>query len=280
MTECNRPDCARPATRRGMCNSCYGIHRGRQIAYGRWEPLYIDASPVRDHVKALQSAGLGLRRIADLAGVSRSQLDSLLNGRPHRGAGPSRRVHRETAAKLLAITLPEVPHRLAFGGGRVPGIGTTRRLRALVSFGYTQSYLCARLGVTPANGTCLFSGTRTSVTAATARKAEALFAELQLTPGPSASARLRGARLGWALPLQWDEDSIDDPAARPVQTTHARGGFVERYSELADLGVGQVECARRLGITWASLVRQLQRHGIAVGAELQSLAHEQRRASA
>ncbi|HOW94059.1 MAG TPA: hypothetical protein PLF91_06175 [Mycolicibacterium fallax] len=278
MSECIKLTCARPATRRGMCNSCYGTYSTRQKAYGRWETLYTDAEPVRTHVRNLQAVGLGLRRIAELAGVHRSQLTSLLNGRPHRGTGPSRQVNRDLAAKILAVPVPDIPHRLAADRHRIPGIGTTRRLQALVAFGYTQSDLCSRLGMSATNGTCLFSGTRGLVTATTARKIEALFDALQLIPGPSDRARQRAARRGWAPPLAWDEDTIDNPDARPDRGQDLKGGFLERYQELVDLGVGQIECARRMGITFRSLQRQLHRHGIAVSPQLQDLDHKQRKA--
>ncbi|MBM4596127.1 helix-turn-helix domain-containing protein [Rhodococcus hoagii] len=37
-------------------------------------------------------------------------------------------------------------------------------------------------------------------------------------------------QLGWALPLEWDEDTIDDPAAEPVR---ARRGGSRSAAEVA-----------------------------------------------
>lgn len=265
MSECIKPTCARPATRRGMCNSCYGTYSTRQKAYGRWETLYTDAEPVRAHVRNLQAVGLGLRRIAELAGVHRSQLTSLLNGRPHRGTGPSRQVNRDLAAKILAVPVPDIPHRLAADRHRIPAVGTTRRLQALVAFGYTQSDLCSRLGMSATNGTCLFSGAQVLVTATTARKVEALFDALQLIPGPSDRARQRAARRGWAPPLAWDEDTIDNPDA---VAEGARGNGrtkldADEYHDLRQLGFTDDQVAERAGIQRESLLRWLERKGIA-----------------
>lgn len=283
MSVCTRTlECAKPATRRGMCRAHYAQYRIRQQAYGRWESTFVDAAPVRAHIEALIAAGVGKRRIADIAGVNRNSIQFLTIGRPERGNGPAGKVARRIADRIMAVPVPDplAAKDILADGDIVAAVGTVRRLQGLVAIGWTQDVLARRLGIAPRNAKRLFNSSDRMVTARYARAVAALFDELQMTPGPSDRARRHAERRGWVPPLAWDEDSIDDPAARPVQTTHARGGFVERYSELADLGVGQVECARRLGITWASLVRQLQRHGIAVGAELQSLAHEQRRASA
>ena len=272
---CNK-GCGRRAVRRGWCSSHYNQQRERMIAYGRWEVVYVDAEPVRAHVRQLQAAGLGLRRIAELASVNRSQLCTLLNGGRERGTGPSRRVSRNAAERILAVAIPDAPHRFAADRRVIPAVGTARRLQALVAIGHTQSYLCSRIGVTAPNGTHLFAGSR-PVTAATARRVAALFDELQLTPGDSARSRHRAASKGWAPPLAWDEDSIDDPAATPNLGADLKGGFLDRYEELVDMGLTQVECVARMGVAPESLVRQLDRYGIAVSAGLRNLEREHRR---
>lgn len=265
MTRLCSKGCGRRAVRRNWCSSHYNQQRDRLIAYGRWETLYVDAEPARNHVRNLQSAGLGLRRIAELGAISRSQLVALLKGRPDRGTGPSKRIHRGTAQCILAIPVPSLPHQSVAARARVPAVGTTRRLQALVAFGYTQSYLCERIGVAQTNGTCLFDGTGTKVTAHRARQVESLFAELQLHPGASSRARARGQRLGWALPMQWDEDTIDNPDAAPEG---ARVGGrnkldADEYHDLRQLGFTEDEIAERAGIRQESLLRWLERKGIA-----------------
>lgn len=262
--------CGRRAQRRGWCSAHYNQQRDRLIAYGRWETVYTDAEPARTHVRQLQQAGMGLRRIAEVADVNRSQLDNLLSGRPERGTGPSRKVHRDLAAKILAVPVPEAPHRGVAARARIPAFGTTRRLQALVAFGYSQSDLCHRLGITDSNGSCLFTGRRTSVTAATARNVETLFAELQLTPGPNGQARTRGKQHGWALPMAWDEDTIDDPDAVPDSGEHQSVSWADRYHELRDLGFSDVDIMRKWNAKPQSFITQLRRYGIPQSLELKT----------
>ncbi len=269
--------CGRARSRRGLCAAHYEQRRTRDTAYGRWETMYTDAGPVRAHVEALQAAGMGTRTIAETAGVSRQNVQQLLNGRPERGLGPSRKVMRRIAERLLAVPVPEVPHAGVAGGARVPAVGTVRRLRALVAIGWTQTQLCDRLGWRLTNGSRLFRAEAGMVTADTARSVADLFGVLQMVPGSSQRARNQARRAGWAAPMAWDEDTIDDPAARPDRTPATKGGFIERYLELTELGYGQIDCARRMGITFASLRDQLQRHGLPIGEQLRDLAHEQRK---
>lgn len=268
MTECSKPTCVRPASRRGMCSACYETYRSRQTAYGRWESLRVDAGPAREHVTRLLDAGLGARRIAELAGTRRANIQALINGRPDRGAGPSKQIARDIAARIVAIPTPTAVHEIAAAGTRVPPVGTTRRLRALVAIGWPQSTLCHRLGITPSNGTRLFHSGGGWVTARTARDVAALFDELQLTPGPSAAARRRAERLGWALPLAWDEDSIDDPHAVPDSGANERVSFEQQWAELQDMGLGVWDAIRRLGTTPEALAKRLDRAGIPIPTAL------------
>lgn len=268
--------CGRPAQRRGWCSSHYYQQRERQIAYGRWEPVWVDAEPVRAHVQALRAAGMGSRRVAELAAVDRTRISALLNGRPGRSTGPLRRMHRDLAARILAVPLPDAPRRGAAAGARVPAVGTTRRLQALVAIGWSQSDLCSRLGIAVTNSTGLFTGTRTSVTAATARHVDALFSELQLTPGGNDRARVRARRRGWAPPLAWDEDTIDDPAAQPDTAAAKRMSRAGEYLELRALGYTDRDILHRWAIQVQSLVTLLRRAGIPQSVELQAMLRDRR----
>lgn len=210
MAQCVRdPSCTRRPVRRGMCAAHYEQWRNRQHAYGRFESVYVDAEPARQHVRALIDAGIGIRRIAQLSGIDRKALQILLNGRTERGTPPSRRIAAKTASAILAVVIPEAPHRVASGGARVDAIGTIRRLQSLVAFGYPRAHLGQRIGWSATNIGRLLDQATGHVNADTARKVEALFRELQLNPGPSVRARNDGARRGWSLPFDWDEDELD-----------------------------------------------------------------------
>jgi hypothetical protein len=250
-----------------MCSSHYNTRRIRDKAYGRWQPVYIDAEPARTHVHALRAAGMGLRRISELSGVDRSRLVALVNGRDS-GSEPSRTIHHTTAEKILAVPIPVVPHHHVSARARIPATGTTRRLQALVAAGWQQSDLCVRIGVIPTNGTSLFTGKKLLVTAERARRVESLFRELQLVPGPCERSRRRAQKLGWALPMQWDEDSIDDPTAQPDTSAGEKVPFEERWAEIVELGLGWRDAIQRWRMTPAALAKRLERAGIPVPGEL------------
>lgn len=265
---CSR--CDRPATRRGMCHRCYENNRKRQKAYGRWESSRVDAEPIRRHVEALRASGVGSRRVEELSGVSRSVIQALINGRRIYRHQPSKTISGANAARLLAVQASPAP------GGRVNIIGTARRLQALVAIGYTQSDLAARIGVTPANSTNLFHGNGT-VRAATADRIAAIYDDLAMKPGPSATARARAKKLGWAPPLAWEDDEIDNPAAEPDIGDHRPVKFDERYGELRALGYSDLEILNKLNIKPESLLRQLERYGLPARPELVKLATSQKR---
>lgn len=78
----------------------YNRSRRRQISYGRWS-AYVDAAPVRVHVRELMRAGEGWKAVAELAGVSQQTVQRLLYGM--RGRPPAVRMLRRTADALLDL---------------------------------------------------------------------------------------------------------------------------------------------------------------------------------
>lgn len=202
-------------------NTAYESMRSRQKAYGRWEP-YIHAGPAVAHVRTLMAAGIGLKQITKLTGVSGGMLWKLVYGKrgPDGVPRPSTQIRRETAERLFKVQ-PGVDS-LA-GGAFIDSTGTLRRLQALIAMGWSQSKLGERIGVTGSNfGQLLRRG---RVTKQTAQRVAKLYDELWDTPPPSATHRDRitvsrarnyARAHGFAPPLAWDDDTIDDPAARPA----------------------------------------------------------------
>ncbi|MEU6725566.1 hypothetical protein ABZ917_17815 [Nonomuraea wenchangensis] len=198
----------------GFARAVYDERRQRAIAYGTWQP-FVDAEPVRQHVRDLQACGVGLRRIAEAAQVDRKRLQALLNGRPERGTGPQEKIRPALALAILAV---EPSFDLLGDKTVIDASGTRRRLQALVARGWSQAKLAARLGWTPANLGTLMKEPRTIV--ATARKVRALYDELWNQAPPEADhrekiaasrARNHAAANGWLPPQAWDDDLIDVP---------------------------------------------------------------------
>lgn len=198
-------------------NSSYETERTRQQAYGRWDN-YIDAQPARDHVRALMDAGMGLKRIVAVSDASQGQLWKLLYGKkkPDGTRTPSKRIRKDVAERLLAIRVDLAD------GAVIDSTGTTRRIRALVALGWSQSKLAARLGMERSEFV-LAQGNR-DVTVRTAKAVIALYDELSMTLPPAIDPRHQGAATrartyaaarGWLPPLALDDDRLDDPTYKP-----------------------------------------------------------------
>lgn len=190
----------------------------RLKAYRRWHP-WVPADPVREHVDRLRESGLSLNSICAAAGMSKNGLAALrygVNGRP-----PTTKVYPETARKLLAVRADAA---LLSAQTVVDATGTRRRLQALAVLGWSQPRLAARLGIATDHLSCIVRGRIERVKSSTAAAARDLYDELWNTPptglNPVENSAIRRARnaavaRGWAPPMAWDDDSIDDPGAEP-----------------------------------------------------------------
>lgn len=183
----------------------------RQRAYGRWQP-YLDATPVRGHLQALRQTGIGVDRIAALAGTSVSHIRELADpGRP--GRPPIRRVRPETAQRILAVTATDATRAPR---SHLAATGSRRRLQALVALGWPLPHLADELGRSPSN--LSRSMTAGSVTAATAQQVRDLYHRLTRLSPPQTTAAQRTAahaarahahQHGWRPPLGWDDIDTD-----------------------------------------------------------------------
>lgn len=197
--------------------------RTRQKAYGTYDPGWMDAEQVRAHVLALGEAGIGRRRLAELAGVAPSAVGALRTGR--RGL-PVRRVSRAVGEAILAVPVLAEPA----GGAAVTALGTHRRLQALIARGWSESRLSRELGLSANNMRAWFS--RDRVTRARADAVAVLYERLWDKAPPMATPAQRAAatrsmnfarRNGWVPPLAWDDIDLDDAPAAPCSPTKGDG---------------------------------------------------------
>jgi transcriptional regulator with XRE-family HTH domain len=211
------------------CNTCckassaYTNNRRRAIAYGRWQP-YVDAEPVREHVRSLSEYGIGWIRLARLAGVPRGTMSKLLYGDSRRGLAPSKRLLPKNAQAILAVE-PSID--LLGDAAYIDGTGTRRRLQALTAAGWPQRQLALRLGIEPTNFPKLIHGQDGRlVKAGTHRAVANLYDELWrlnplehgVLPRWADTARRQAKARRWAPVGAWDDDRIDDPNAFPDWT--------------------------------------------------------------
>jgi transcriptional regulator with XRE-family HTH domain len=240
--------------------------RSRQLAYGRWKP-YVDAEPARQHVRALQASGVGLRTITDRSGVSAGVMQRLMYGRD--GRGQSLRIRAGTADAILAVTAVPAP------GARVEGCGARRRLRALLALGWSRTALAERMGVTKSalSRLVIHDGDVLASTAATVR---VLYDRLWDVGPPDQSRKEREAvtrtlkdahARGWVLPQAWDDETIDDPRARPAGhvprpvESRRRDAVVAAAVDMARCGESLAGAAARIGMRESNLERTLLRAG-------------------
>jgi hypothetical protein len=240
----------------------YSANVRRQQAYGRWQPM-VDADLIRAHVNTLREAGLGIRRIAELADVAQSTISRLLYGKC--GRPPQKQMQRAKANRILAIQ----PDSAAVADGAfVDPTGTRRRIQALVARGFTNHVIAEHLGTHP-----LYVGDLTTNANVTARHARAVTAvydrlwdadplQLGVTPRGAARSRNLAERNGWPPPAAWDDDAIDDPAARPhLGDDRRRIGQTQAEIEWL-LAAGETDVdviAARVGVAPDSVRRSMSR---------------------
>jgi hypothetical protein len=258
----------------------------RERTYGRWQP-FIDAGPVHDHLALLRAAGIGVERIAALAGMSVSHIRELAT-RDRRDSSVTRRIRPSTATRILSISVDHAeraPHSL------VDATGARRRLEALIAIGWSSELLATELARRPSS--LRRSITSSSVTARTARDVAALYERLWNTVPPRISsnqcaavdaARIHAAVRGWLPPMAWDDIDTDVPprptVARPpvdgvdeIAVERAVAGDGLRYADLTAAEQAQViyrltergRSIRDIAAQLATTKRTVSRHRKAVG---------------
>jgi hypothetical protein len=233
----------------------YSRWRSRQMAYGRWEP-WVDAAPVREHVRALRQAGASYEAIARAAGVAAMTVHRLLHGEPAKGRGVPGRIRAAPADRLLAVTAAGLRDAAA----RRDAAGARRRLRALIAMGHPAVSLARASGISPRVVWGIVRGTTATVSRGVHDEISVLYEKTWNLRPPERSAaerraagaaRRRAASHGWPAPMGLDDERIDDPAYRP--RAHWRPARGTRTAEPpacpargADATVGRGSC-RDLG---------------------------------
>lgn len=180
---------------------------------GTWQP-WTAAAPARAHVLELGAAGIGYKRVAQLAHLPHSTVSKLLRGGPG-DRPPTQKLRPATAAALLAVKAD--PSAIA-PGTNIDATGTRRRIQALQCLGWTLTAQAEQIGWTTANFAALLN--RHQISSSTATLVRDLYDRWSMATPPAGGARTRSVRhahaRGWFPPLAWDDDALDDPAATPV----------------------------------------------------------------
>lgn len=157
-----------------------------------------------------------------------------------------------------------------------------RKIRALSALGWSHPELASHLGVTASRVGEVARQKYPRVSVKTARKVDALYRRLCMTPAPDGFAATRAksaaAAKGYAPPLAWDD--IDDPAASPDMGASSVGADPIEWKWLIDGGEDPIRAAERLGVGVAAISRTARRRGLHDIARLADAARPSRRAAA
>lgn len=221
---------------------------------------------VRDYVHKLNALGMSGPAIATAAGLNYCTIGRLLNSTGRQA--PT--VRRSTAAAILAIT-PQAASRL--DRGLVARAGTRRRLQALGAIGWRQEDIAARLSITTAAIRSLMRHDGQVCATSAAKVADAYDAMWRNPPTGASSdrRRRRATTLGWASPLAWDDDTIDDPRARPDVGGRSPVRGVGERDELAILRAvtcGDVELTRIERVEAVRLLHRLRLNDRQIGRQV------------
>lgn len=290
-----RRDCTHPRARhvhgtraayvkdRCRCTDCTAANTaaGRAVqraqTFGRWRP-FVNAAPVREHIRALRAAGIGVEQIAVLAGISTSHVRELAD--PGRNGNPRiRRVRPETAHQVLRIRVDQANRAPR---SHVIATGTRRRLQSLIAVGWPPDELATRLGRSSAG--LRRSMLSRSVTAQTAQEVSALYEQLwNLRPPQSTdhqravvdAARAFAAEHGWLPPLAWDDIDTDPDPRHHTEHAETDDGLDEIAIERALAGDG-VRLEHLTPAEQDEVVRRLTERGKSIRDIAQQLATTKR----
>lgn len=190
---CRCKPCTRAATR---------ADAERKLARLSGRPRQIPADPAAEHARALLTRGLTLAQIGRESGLQASTIRRLVHGQ--------KTILAVNAAKVLGV-----PLNVRVSLGDVPAVAATRRVRALYALGHLNWVIAQEAGVSRDTVCSLASGQWATLKVAADDGIRAAYDRLSMTTGTSAKTKKLAEQNGWAPPLAWDDETIDDPKAVP-----------------------------------------------------------------
>lgn len=158
-----------------------------------------------------------------------------------------------------------IPPKLTTSIPLVEGFGAARRVQALYRWGWPFAAQAEKAGLSVDELIALTEPVL--ISGRIARLIERLYDQLAMAIPPSTSAseqaRADGSARGWALPLEWDDDEIDNPGAIPA--TVPGGGpvalkaWLVNYQVLAARGLPRRQIAEAMNTTSKAIKEKLVR---------------------
>lgn len=151
--------------------------------------------------------------------------------------------------------------------GRIPQLidptGTVRRIQALYALGWTSADIGEQCG--RGREWARMIARSTSVTTTTADRIVVAYEALSMRlphGGYANRSRRHAQRMGWAPPLAWDDETIDDPAATP----RGQHGGGPRKTDLDPVVVERILLGEHLAATRAERHEVIRRWPDAINA--------------
>lgn len=132
----------------------------------------------------------------------------------------------------------------------IDAIGARRRLQALACMGWGLTALAAETGIYWNHLYSLRSGRRVRMWRPTGDAIRVVYDRVADRLGPDPRAITWARKHGWAPPICWDDDTIDDPDAQPDYGTKVprQQALYEDACELLAQDLSREHVAQRLGI--------------------------------
>ncbi|MEU6543947.1 hypothetical protein [Streptomyces sp. NPDC046859] len=237
------------------------VRRGRYLrATGRGQTTTTERAA--RHVERLRAAGMPDREIMADAVISQHALYRII-----RREGV---IRRSTETRVLAVKPRDTD--LPGSGTHIPGLGTTRRLRALAADGWTAAELGRRCGKHKQFIVYLQNQPNTltvrrwvaDYVARLYRELDGLKPEEHGVPAHIARrTRERAAAKGWMGTAWWDDDDFDDPDFKPAtgRATSRRHDIAENANWIMRTsGLNKAATAARLGVDKSYLDHAFRDH--------------------
>ena len=238
------------------CQGC-SSDRARRQKVRRWRgPTRVPADRTREHLDRLHQH-LSWTELAALTNSERGTLRAIHQGR-------TSTVYRTTEAAILAVKPREAR------SGYVDRTGTWRRLQALMALGWSLAAISRESGHSDKWAGMLLNSERISFRSRDTIRATYDRLWNQRPPQETIGERVSvgqtlaiATKYGFAPPLAWDDDEIDDPAATPHDwqrgdRTLASGA---ELVEAVELGASIGDLCERFGLQPRSIHRALGRAG-------------------
>lgn len=243
-------------------NRLYGKKQGMHDPEGRKR---ISPDEAIKHIGKLIISGYSVASISRASGVNHSVIHELIYGRKNRKTGILREVsllHRDLAKAIMDVPLPKTSEEIPVTPRTsVPALGTRRRIEALHSIGYSSTRISMMTGID--DSTMCRTMVNETISAYTRDRIKDFFDShwdkpfQPITRGEasgSGQAKAAARRNKWLLPIEIDEDNIEDLTIEHTPYRETKRKYWAKTDEklkelefLCDMGVGWAEVIEKMG---------------------------------